>query len=63
MKKTIIIAFAALSMAFMQGCMTNEHADTTESCVKSNAFGASFNDQQYVWEGFIFSTNKVENVK
>jgi len=43
MKKIIVMAFAALSIMLMQGCTSCE-CKKTDNCVKSDAFGASFND-------------------
>lgn len=62
MKKFAIVALAAASLMLVHGCKTDE-CSNDDRCVQNNAFGASFNDSQYVWEGFIFSTNRVEKVK
>ena len=47
------------------GCKTKDQIQVIQpqAVVTNNAASASFNDEHYVWEGFIFSTNQVKEIK
>ena len=61
MKKFLIIALVLCCF----GCTTNT-TNTTNTLENENSKATSFNafnDESYVWESWIFSTNKVNNLK
>ena len=61
MKKTLIALFI-LGSAFLGGC-TSEKIQVVDPGASSTAVGSSFNEDRYVWEDFIFTTNRVNGVK
>lgn len=59
---TTIISLACLFM--MAGCKSTSSSDcgNCTPTTKQGLFG-SFADEHYIWEDFIFSTNRIDNVK
>lgn len=49
----------------MAGCKTKEqlHVIQPQTVVTNSVPVKAFNDEHYVWEGFIFSTNQVKEAK
>lgn len=62
MKKIIIFSILLLIYA---GCSTKiiTTYDVNSSTNSQNKTFNAFNDERYVWEGWSFSTNKVNNLK
>jgi len=61
MRRIIFAIVAAVGMSFMIGCKT-ESIQVIDTNGKKAQVGA-FNDETYVWESFIFTTNRIEKVK
>ena len=66
--KTCFVFIALSSMLgsidlIMAGCKTKEqiHVIQPQTVVTNNVPVKAFNDERYVWEGFIFSTNQVKS--
>lgn len=62
-KKTIAIVFASLFLAGIGGCITkiqviDDGSNTNTNKVQNVSSG--FNDETYVWESWLFSTNHVD---
>lgn len=63
MKRILAVLFV-IGGLFLSGC-TSEGIQTdikSEAAVTNTTFGA-FNDEVYIWESFIFTTNRVHEVK
>lgn len=58
MKKLLLI----LAIASCIGCST-KHSNVDEKRSNETSSFNAFNDESYVWEGWSFSTNKVDNIK
>ena len=64
MKKLSVMILFLLGMTFFQGCVTSEKREnyvvSTNTTMRVN-----FNQEEYVWENFVITTNRVEdaNVK
>ena len=57
-------AFIALTSFLIFGCKTNPQNQTyfdNETVNTNILMQTEFNDEIYVWENFIFSTNRVDN--
>lgn len=61
MKKIIATALAACLLVF-GGCSSTKFfvIDSDKDGIQQ---GTSFNDEHYIWEAWIFSTNQVNEVK
>lgn len=68
MKTTFISIAVILCCISMSGCKSRPNiqvieTDTQESeCRQEGLFGA-FSDMSFIWEGWFYSTNKVETIK
>lgn len=70
MKKILSIVTIA-AMMLIAGCISDgDCTDCTftnnngNSCIQTNVTSqAGFNSEEYVWENFVFSTNKVNNTR
>ena len=61
MKK--IIAIAILSCLMFAGCKSKPQNPSYYDGESTNVImQTEFNEENYVWEGFIFSTNRVDNI-
>lgn len=61
MKK--LIAIAIISSLVLFGCKTKPQTPTYYDGGSTNVImQTEFNEENYVWEGFIFSTNRVDNI-
>ena len=61
MKK--LIAIAVISSLVLFGCKTKPQTPTYYDGGSTNVImQTEFNEENYVWEGFIFSTNRVDNI-
>ena len=61
MKK--IIAIITLSCLLLFGCKSTPQIPTYYDGGSTNVImQTQFNEENYVWEGFIFSTNRVDNI-
>ena len=61
MKK--IIAIVTLSCMLLFGCKSKPQTPTYYDGGSTNVImQTQFNEENYVWEGFIFSTNRVDNI-
>ena len=68
--KTYVVFIALSSIIgslglIVAGCKTKEHIQVIQpqTIVTNSVPVKAFNDEYYVWEGFIFSTNQVKEVK
>lgn len=60
MKKLIIAALASMLLA---GCCYNPDKPKYYDNSSTNVImQTEFNEENYVWESFIFSTNRVDNI-
>lgn len=59
-----LVVFALLGINF-SGCslFSRKTGDNYYPSQTNSVMQAGFNEEVYVWEGFVFSTNKVQNVK
>lgn len=62
MKKIVLIAIAA-TMLLVCGCKSENTIHVIKSDTQTEVTGSGFNEEHYIWEGFIFTTNRVEKVK
>ena len=56
------ILFIALVLAACIGCKTKIITVDGTKNEEATSFGA-FNDERYIWEGWSFSTNRVQTIK
>jgi len=65
--KTIIkyICVVAFSSFVFSGCIfQKEKTNNTEKSDGTNVvFQTGFNDENYIWENFIITTNRIETIK
>lgn len=60
MKKIITIAIFASLMLF--GCKSKPQPSYYDGGSTNIIMQTEFNEENYIWEGFIFSTNRVNNI-
>lgn len=63
---TITASITAILIGLMfSGCKTKQQIQVVQPqiTVTNTAPARAFNDEQYVWENFIFSTNQVKEAK
>lgn len=58
MKRIFIALF--LSMLIFSGCQTKQPEKNYEYTIITNS---TFNQEQYIWEDFHFTTNRVQNIQ
>ena len=61
-KKIIAIVFASLFLAGIGGCVTKIQVidDGSSNTNKVQKVESGFNEETYVWESWLFSTNRVD---
>ena len=63
MKTTIAFLIACISISTIIGCKSEKtYVIHNENVVTNNVPMQSFNDENYVWESWTFSTNEVKNI-
>lgn len=60
--KKFIYAIIIASVIYVAGCKSNSFFIIDNNKNASQQTGA-FNDETYIWESWLFSTNKVDEVK
>ena len=60
--KGMAILLAAAAIALAAGCSSG-NAPAPKGGLDGRAFSAGFADETYVWEGFVFPTNRTERTK
>jgi len=67
MKFTKILSILTFSATLLAGCIhsgcDNEPKGNFYQSPTNTPAGTAFNDEVYVWETFIFSTNRVEKTR
>lgn len=64
MKKFLkIFGFFALSAILVCGCVSSKETDYYFNTQTNATLQTSFDEEVYVWENFVISTNRVENVR
>ena len=67
MKITKILTILAFSATLLAGCIhlgcDNEPKSVFYQSPTNTPAGTAFNEEVYVWETFIFSTNRVEKTR
>lgn len=58
---TLLVGFALSSMTHIVGCKANKiHVVHNDNVVTNTVQFKAFNDENYIWEGWSFSTNRVD---
>ena len=60
MKNIIIITIVSCLMLF--GCKSKPENSSYYNNTTNTIMQTQFNEEHYVWEGFIFSTNRVDKI-
>ena len=59
--KKLFAALTIIGVMCFSGCVSEKNCSGSSS--KTNTTFSAFNDETYVWESFIFTTNRVNEVK